>query len=636
MMDKKKELKLSTNLAIQKKYGLDGFNQSTFTSNIYDEEQTIAKLRSSFEILSNTIGKTMGPYGSTILLEQQEEYPLITKDGKDVFDHIRFNDSVAHIVWSIVKRAVGSQARGVGDGTTSAVVVANKLYQNFIDALKDKDNPLSRLSPKDIVDINKYIVAALKEKIKERAIPVSEDYREIAEIASVSFNNDKKVGEFIRDIYRKTGSEGYITTYIKPHNHLEHEVEFIKGFELEGARPINPEYLAFPDAENEKVVYNEEPLVFMVDGILSTPLINTFLNVVIPQYVLADKGQRPRDILFIANDYDRNVKETLLAMRKRFATPYQQNQKVEIGSFIPIDYSTLTPEKQLIFGDLAIALGARPFNPYKETHVDLLRNPSAYFGVAERVEVGPYSTKIIIPEDEYFEKHDKQHIIDSRNKLLLDIRNGIDELEKSSTMDIEEERGIEVMKRRINRLTQYSSAVIDPAGSSLDARASDERLFEDAILSSKNAIQHGYITGGFLTASRVMANKEFVEGILAGIREEFPWLLNIGVNVDNLTRNFLELLNDSYLEVYRKVLRNADVLTEDEIGNIVLKCINEDKFYNIKEREMLPIEETKIINPVNLDLEILETISNIIILLINTQVVVSRGSNRTEEGQRYL
>ena len=204
----KKEIKLSSNIAIQKKYGLDGINQSTYTSNIYDEAQTVAKLRSSFEILSNTIGKTMGPYGSTILLEQQEDYPLITKDGKDVFDHIRFNDNVAHLVWTIVKRAIGSQARGVGDGTTSAVVVANKLYQNFIDALSDKDNPLSKLSPKDILDINKYIVAKLKEGIQKRAIKVSDDYDEIAKIAAVSFNNDRKVGEFIRDIYRKTGSEG--------------------------------------------------------------------------------------------------------------------------------------------------------------------------------------------------------------------------------------------------------------------------------------------------------------------------------------------------------------------------------------------------------------------------------------------
>jgi len=93
-----KKFKLSSNMEIQKKYGLDGQNMSTYTSNIYDETQTIAKLRSSFEILSNTIGKTLGPYGSTILLEEQDEFPLISKDGKDVFDHIRFNDNVAHII----------------------------------------------------------------------------------------------------------------------------------------------------------------------------------------------------------------------------------------------------------------------------------------------------------------------------------------------------------------------------------------------------------------------------------------------------------------------------------------------------------------------------------------------------------
>jgi hypothetical protein len=90
--------KLSSNMEIQRKYGLDGSNFATFTSNIYDESQTIAKLRSSFEILSNVVGKTLGPYGSAILLEEQDDFPLISKDGKDVFDHVRFNDNVAHIV----------------------------------------------------------------------------------------------------------------------------------------------------------------------------------------------------------------------------------------------------------------------------------------------------------------------------------------------------------------------------------------------------------------------------------------------------------------------------------------------------------------------------------------------------------
>src|SRR5690554_3051168 len=161
----KKEIKLSENLEIQKKYGLGGGDLSTFTSNIYGKTHTIAKLRSSFEILSNTVGSTLGPYGSNVLLDDSDEFPLISKDGKDVFDHIRFDDHVAHTVWQIIKRSISAQARGVGDGTTSAVVVANKLYQNFIDSLEDPNSPLSKCSPKDIIDINQYIVTKLTEKV---------------------------------------------------------------------------------------------------------------------------------------------------------------------------------------------------------------------------------------------------------------------------------------------------------------------------------------------------------------------------------------------------------------------------------------------------------------------------------------
>lgn len=632
----KRVFKLSSNMEIQKKYGLDGANSATFTSNIYDETQTIAKLRSSFEILSNTVGKTLGPYGSTILLEEQDEFPLISKDGKDVFDHIRFNDNVAHIVWQIIKRSISTQARGVGDGTTSAVVVANKLYQNFISNLSDKDSLLSKCSPKDIIDINQFIVNKLTKEILNSAKKVDSNLTQIAKIAATSFNNDKKVGEFIRDIYLKTGAEGYITTYIKPHNHLENEVEFIKGFELEGASPISLDYLNFKDSQNEKVIYDKKPLVFMCDGIMTTPLINTFLNVVIPKYCVVPRGEKPQDILFIANDYDKNVKEFFLALRKRLATPYQQSQGGEIGSFTVVDYSILNPEKKLIFGDLAVALGARVFNSLKETYVDIMKDITSFFGTAERIEISQFSTKIIVPEDKYFKEINREHVIDDKNKLITDIRNGIDDLEKSSMGDIEEERGLLVMKKRLNRLTSYNSAVIDPGGETLDSRASDERLFEDAILSSKNALKYGYIDGGFLTASRILRNPDFMNSLQLSIRNEFPWLDRLGISVDSLIESFVYLLDDSYLEVFRKVLRNANIHNEVEISEIIEKMLSDNMFYDVKLRKLIDLKDNDIINPVNLDIEILKTISNIIMRLVNTPIVVSRGTNRQEEQQKYL
>lgn len=628
--------KLSSNMETQKKYGLDGANSATFTSNIYDERQTIAKLRSSFEILSNTIGKTLGPYGSTILLEEHDEFPLISKDGKDVFDHIRFNDNVASIILQIVKRSIATQARGVGDGTTSAVVVANKLYQNFIGSLSDPDSLLSKCSPKDIIDINQFIVTKLTKRVEESAKKVDADLSQVAKIAATSFNNDKKVGEFIRDIYLKTGAEGYVTTYIKPHNHLENEVEFIKGFELEGASPVSQEYLMFKDAQNEKVIYDNKPLVFMCDGIMTSSLINTFLNAVIPKYCVVGKGEKPHDILFIANDYDRNVKDFMLALRKRFATPYQQGQGAEMGSFTVIDYSILNPEKKLIFGDLAVALGARVFNSLKETHMDILKDIPSFFGVAERIEISQFSTKIITVEDKYFKDNNKGHLLDDKNALVVEIRNGIDDLEKSSMGDIEEERGLVVMKKRLNRLTSYNSAVIDPGGETLDSRASDERLFEDAILSSRNAIKHGYINGGFLTSSRILRDIEFRSELASEIKEEFHWLYQLDISVDDLVELFFNLLDDSYLEVFRKVLRNANINNEDEINKILDDVLTQNKFYDVKLRKLVNLEENTIINPVNLDIEILKTISNIIMRLVNTPIVVSRGVNRQEEQQKYL
>lgn len=627
--------KLSSNIEIQKKYGLDGANQSTFTSNIYDERQTVSKLRSSFEILSNTVGKTLGPYGSTILLESHDDFPLISKDGKDVFDHIRFNDSVANVVWSIIKRSISVQARGVGDGTTSAVVVANKLYQNFMDALADKNSNISKCAPKDLIDINKFIVSKLVESINDSAFKVSDDLREIEQIATVSFNNDKEVGKFIKDVYLKTGEDGYVTTDINPFNHVDNRVTYVKGFELEGAQPVSKEYLNFFDAVNEKIVYDNHPLIFMADGTLTTPLINSFLNIILPRYVIAQKGSKPHDIVFIANDYDKNVKEFLLGFRKRIATPFQRGMdNVEIGSFTVLDFSLLNPEKKLMFYDLATAVGAKVFDPSKERPIDIMKNEGLYFGVAERVEITQYSTKITTLDDSYFKENNKQYVIDAKEELVMNIRNTIAELESSSIEDDEEQMGLIVSKRRLTRFTNYSSAVINPGGYTFDDRISSERLFEDAILSSKNAMKYGYIHGGFLTAPKLLKQKEFRENLIEETKERFPWIDNIA-KTEELISEFIGLLEDSYLEIYRKVLRNANIL-DDDINDIIDRCLSEGLFYNVKERDFKNQTENTIINPVNLDTEILNTISNIIMLLINTPMVVSRGSNRTEERQQYL
>lgn len=459
---------------------------------------------------------------------------------------------------------------------------------------------------------------------------------EVAKIASVSFNNDKEVGEFIRDIYKKTGVDGYITTFIRPHNHLENEVELIKGFELDGSAPISQEYLTFMDSQNDKIVYNDKPLVFMSNGILTTSLVNSFLNPIITKYCISIGGNKPQDILFIANDYDKGVKEFLMGLRKRLATPYQQGQGASIGSFTPIDFSTIDPEKRLLFEDLAVALGVKVFDPNKETVQDLLANSHRYFGTADRIEVGAYSTRIITPDDEYFISEGKETIVDRKNMLISEIRAGIEDLEKSSIADDEEDRGLIVMKKRLNRLTSYNSAVIDPGGPTLDHRISAERLFEDAILSSKNALKHGYINGGFLTSPIILQDKEFANKLIKDAEEHFTWITHMGLDLNNLIRDFIEILTDSYLEVFRKVLSNANIVDSETVQGIISDSLTGDKFYNVKNRNWIDIENNDIINPVNLDIEILRSISSIVMLLIQTPIVVSKGTNRIESTTRYM
>ena len=178
----------------------------TFLTNIVEESNAKAKIRATLEVISKTLCGTLGPYGSTTLIQDREGRHFASKDGYDLMNRLSFSDEVSRTVLDLVRSIASTQVLTVGDGSTSAIVVANALYNALTDPEKTKF--FKRVAAKDITDILNDLSEILEEEMKGRAVPVSEDLSEIETIAMIATNNDKNSGKLFKEIYDKIGPFG--------------------------------------------------------------------------------------------------------------------------------------------------------------------------------------------------------------------------------------------------------------------------------------------------------------------------------------------------------------------------------------------------------------------------------------------
>ena len=167
------------------------------TANILNRKKLKETIDETLSFLSNTLSNSLGPYGSTTIIQDRQLNHAITKDGYSILKKIYVEEEEARTIIDLVKKISRNLVRKVGDGSTSSIIVANSLYK----ALENEE--LAKISPKDLLDILDTISKFLEEEITNMAIPVSEDFKELEYVASVSTNNDRDMGKIIREVFQQ-------------------------------------------------------------------------------------------------------------------------------------------------------------------------------------------------------------------------------------------------------------------------------------------------------------------------------------------------------------------------------------------------------------------------------------------------
>ena len=254
------------------------------------------KILSGVKKVSQAVGSTLGPAGRTVLIEQSFGAPLFTKDGITVAKSIDLEDKVENLGAQMIKEIATKTDDVCGDGTTTSTVLAYSLLSEGLKAISSGVNPISLKSGID------KAVSQVEKALENMSVPVhTKD--QIVQVASISANNDKEIGNLIADAIESVGNDGVITT--ADSKSIDTNIEYVEGMQFDRGY-ISPYFAA--KYENQ-VVEMEEPLILLYDKTISST--NSILSIL----EKVSKMQKP--LLIISDNIEGEALTTLVVNHLR-------------------------------------------------------------------------------------------------------------------------------------------------------------------------------------------------------------------------------------------------------------------------------------------------------------------------------
>src|SRR5262245_329571 len=260
------------------------------------EDNAKRKILSGVQKLARTVKVTLGPSGRNVVLKRSFGGPLITKDGVTVSKEIELQDPFENMGAKLVNEVANKTNDVAGDGTTTAIVLAEALFNEGLKFVAAGVNPMDL--KKGIDATVEAVAGALKSQ--SRAI---KDNAEVAQVGAISANNDKAIGQLLADAMAKVGKDGVIT--VEESKTAETLLETVDGLQFDKGY-LSPYFITDP---NEMTCVLEDCLVLIHEKKISS------LRSLLP--ILERVLQQDRALLIIAEDVENEALATLVVNRLR-------------------------------------------------------------------------------------------------------------------------------------------------------------------------------------------------------------------------------------------------------------------------------------------------------------------------------
>ena len=500
--------------------------------------------------LANAVKVTLGPKGRNVVLDKAFGAPTVTKDGVSVAKEIELENKFENMGAQMVKEVASQTSDEAGDGTTTATVLAQSILQEGLKAVAAGMNPMDLKR-----GIDKAVAAAV-ESIRGMATPC-EDSKAIAQVGTISANSDTAVGEIIAEAMEKVGKEGVIT--VEEGSGLENELDVVEGMQFDRGY-LSPYFINNQDSMSAD---QEDPYILLCDKKISN------IRDLLP--ILENVAKAGKPLMVIAEDIEGEALATLVVNNMRGIVKVSAAKAPGFGD-----------RRKAMLQDIAILTGGTVIS--EEVGLTLEGATLDDLGTAKRVSSTKENTTIV---DGAGERAD----IEARIKQIRQ------EIEDTSS-DYDREK----LQERLAKLAGGVAVIKVGAPTEVEMKEKKARV-EDALHSTRAAVEEGVVAGGGVALVRSIAA---VEGV-AGDNED----QNVGIAI--ATRAMSAPL--------RQIAINAG----DE-GAVVLdkvSALEGNNGYNAATGEYGDMLEMGILDPAKVTRTALQAAASVAGLMITTEAMVS-------------
>ena len=418
---------------------------------IYFNTKSRENLRKGVDILANAVKVTLGPKGRNVILDKKFGAPTITKDGVTVAKEIELKDPVENMGAQLVKEVASKTADDAGDGTTTATVLAQAIFNNGIKNVAAGANPMDL--KRGVDKAVKTVVSDLQRQSKE-----IKDSSEISQIATVSANNDREIGNMVADAMDKVGRDGVIT--VEEAKSTETEVKTVEGMQFDRGY-LSPYFVTNSDKMEVEL---EKPYILIYDKKISA------MKELLPVLELVSQSAKP--LLIIAEDIEGEALATIVVNKIRGALKVAAVKAPGFGD-----------RRKAMLEDLAILTGGTVIS--EERGYKLESATIDYLGTADKVNIDKDNTTIISGAG-------KKSDINARvNQIKKQIENTTSEYDK------------EKLQERLAKLSGGVAILYVGAATEVEMKEKKDRV-DDALHATRAAVQEGIIAGGGIAFIRAI------------------------------------------------------------------------------------------------------------------------------------
>ena len=417
---------------------------------VFGEEARV-KILKGVNTLANAVKVTLGPKGRNVAIEKSFGSPVITKDGVTVAKEMEFKDKFENMGAQMVREVASKTADVAGDGTTTATVLAQAIYREGIKSITAGSNPMEVKR-----GIDKAVAVVVKElgKMSKQI----KDKEEISQVATVSANNDRSIGEIIANAMDKVGRHGVIT--VEEAKGIESELEVVEGMQFDRGY-LSPYFVTNPEKMEASL---DNPVIMIYDKKVSS------MKDILP--LLEQVAKQGLPLLIIAEDIEGEALATLVVNKMRGTLNVAAVKAPGFGD-----------RRKAMLQDIAILTGGRMISDELGLKLENITFPD--LGSAKRVRITKDNCTII---DGKGESSDIQARV-AQIKREIDL----------SSSDYDKEK----LQERLAKLAGGVAVIKVGAATESEMKEKKDRV-DDALHATRAAVEEGIVAGGgvaFLRAS---------------------------------------------------------------------------------------------------------------------------------------